>query len=439
MPRVNLSRIVVAALAVLGAAAAGAHDIPTDVTLQTFVKPDGRTLQFVVRVPMEALQDMRFPVEGPGYLDLEAARAGRVLTDAADLWVGENVELYEEGRQLPPLELRGVRVSLPSDRSFTTFDNAVAHIAASPLSASTRIVWQQAMLDMLFEAPIQSETASFSIRPRHARLGMRVVTVLRYLPPGRAERAFQYRGEPGLVRLDPRWHQAALRFVEEGFFHILDGLDHLLFLACLVIPLRKLRELVVVVTSFTVAHSITLIASAYGFVPDSLWFPPLVELLIAVSIVYMALENIVGARVQRRWWITFAFGLVHGFGFSFVLRETLQFAGSHLLTSLVSFNIGVELGQIFVLILLVPALDWLLRKVVPERLGTILLSAIVAHTSWHWMAERATALGEYNLVPGLVPEMAALLPWLAPIALLTGLAVRGLRNLRHPAAAESPP
>ena len=393
MPRVNLSRIVVAALAVLGAAAAGAHDIPTDVTLQTFVKPDGRTLQFVVRVPMEALQDMRFPVEGPGYLDLEAARAGRVLTDAADLWVGENVELYEEGRQLPPLELRGVRVSLPSDRSFTTFDNAVAHIAASPLAASTRIVWQQAMLDMLFEAPIQSETASFSIRPRHARLGMRVVTVLRYLPPGRAERAFQYRGEPGLVRLDPRWHQAALRFVEEGFFHILDGLDHLLFLACLVIPLRKLRELVVVVTSFTVAHSITLIASAYGFVPDSLWFPPLVELLIAVSIVYMALENIVGARVERRWWITFAFGLVHGFGFSFVLRETLQFAGSHLLTSLVSFNIGVELGQLMIVVPLVAGI-----VLAGERLALVppLLARVPAYVigslAAYWCIERAALM-----------------------------------------------
>ena len=80
----------------------------------------------------------------------------------------------------------------------------------------------------------------------------------------------------GLVRLDPRWHQAALQFVRLGFSHILDGIDHLLFLFCLVIPFRRLRSLVAIVTSFTVAHSITLIASAYNLAPDALWFPPLI-------------------------------------------------------------------------------------------------------------------------------------------------------------------
>ena len=185
--------------------------------------------------------------------------------------------------------------------------------------------------------------------------------------PGGAVRAFEYSGDPGLVRLDPRWHQAALRFVALGFEHILDGIDHLLFLTCLVIPFRRVGPLVAIVTSFTVAHSVTLIASAFGLAPGALWFPPLVETLIAMSIVYMAFENIVGVKLRRRWLITFAFGLVHGFGFSFALRETLQFAGSHLLTSLVSFNIGVELGQLLVLVLLVPALSLVFRFVVAER------------------------------------------------------------------------
>src|SRR6185503_13712210 len=150
-----------------------------------------------------------------------------------------------------------------------------------------------------------------------------------FLPPGGPVRAFELDGDPGLVRLDPRWHQAALRFVALGFRHILGGTDHLLFLLCLVIPFRRLRALVLVVTSFTLAHSITLIASAYDLAPGVLWFPPLIETLIAMSIVYMALENIVSPRLTRRWLITFAFGLVHGFGFSFALRESLQFAGSH--------------------------------------------------------------------------------------------------------------
>jgi hypothetical protein len=95
------------------------------------------------------------------------------------------------------------------------------------------------------------------------------------------------------------------------------------------------------------------------------------------------------------WTIAFAFGLVHGFGFSFALRESLQFAGSHLLTSLLSFNLGVELGQLAVLAIMVPALHVLFRVVVGERIGTIILSALIAHTAWHWTGERWTRLRQF--------------------------------------------
>ena len=122
---------------------------------------------------------------------------------------------------------------------------------------------------------------------------MRTVTALRFLQPDGSVSAFELIGDPGLVRIDPAWYQAAWRFVALGFEHILSGTDHLLFLFCLVIPFRQFRQLVIIVTSFTLAHSVTLIASAFGFAPDGLWFPPLIETLIAVSIVYMALENIV--------------------------------------------------------------------------------------------------------------------------------------------------
>jgi uncharacterized membrane-anchored protein YitT (DUF2179 family) len=172
-------------------------------------------------------------------------------------------------------------------------------------------------------------------------------------------------------------------------------MDHLLFVLCLVIPVRRLSPLVAIVTSFTVAHSITLLASAAGLAPDALWFPPLIETLIALSIVYMAFENIVGARVERRWIMAFGFGLVHGFGFSFALRESMQFAGSHLLTALLAFNVGVELGQLLVVVVAVPLLAWLFRHM-NERMGTILLSALVAHTAWHWMVERGRSLRGYD-------------------------------------------
>ena len=274
------------------------------------------------------------------------------------------------------------------------------------LPGRPQLPWEQALLDVLFEYQIENDTARYSIDPKFARLGIRTTTVVRFNAPGKPERAFQFSGDPGLVNLDPSFFQAVFRFVELGFFHILDGLDHLLFLLCLVIPIRAFRRLVPVVTSFTVAHSITLIASASGLAPNSLWFPPLVEMLIALSIVYMALENIVGANIGRRWLIAFAFGLVHGFGFSFVLRETLQFAGSHLITSLLAFNVGVEIGQLFVLALVVPVLAWGFRRAVAERMGTILLSALVAHSAWHWMSERWAQLREYTFYwPALDMEL----------------------------------
>src|SRR5579863_7960323 len=340
-----------------------------------FVRPSGDKLSLLVRVPLQAMRDIDFPSRDAGYLDL--ARTTELLPGAATLWISDFVELYENDTRLKDPTVAATLVSLPSDKSFSTYEEALAHVTGPSLQSDTQVFWNQTMFDVLFEYPIQSDRSRFSIHPGLARLGLRVVTVLRFLPPGGAIRAFEYQDDPGLIPLDPRWSQAALRFVRLGFFHILDGTDHLLFLLCLVIPLRSFRALIPVVTAFTVAHSITLIASAYDLAPDALWFPPLIETLIAMSIVYMALENITGAgTVHRRWIITFCFGLVHGFGFSFALRQTLQFAGTHMLTSLLSFNVGVELGQLLVLVLLIPDLELLFRYVVAERMGTIILSAI---------------------------------------------------------------
>jgi hypothetical protein len=386
--------LLAAALALAAPAAASAHDIPADVTIQMFVKPDGDRLRLLVRVPLDAMRDVTVPTHADGDVDLPRLRP--MLPDAATVWISQNLELFENDQPLPAPSLLQTRISLPTDRSFGSYETALTNIGGPALPDQTRLTWNSALLDVRLEYPIRSATSDFSIRPALARLGVRTVTVLRFITPSGAIRAFEYPHDPGLVHLDPRWSQAALRFVKLGFAHILDGTDHLLFLFCLVIPCRRLRVLIPVVTAFTVAHSVTLIASAYDMAPGALWFPPLVETLIAVSIVYMALENIVSVRPARRWLLTFAFGLVHGFGFSFALRETMQFAGSHLLTSLLSFNVGVELGQLLVLAALVPILELLFRFVVPERTGAIILSALIAHTGWHWMTERADRLRQYH-------------------------------------------
>jgi hypothetical protein len=403
---------------------AAAHDIPNDVTVQAYFRPSGDKLDLLVRVPLKAIRDVEFPTRESGFLDLERIKS--YLPDAATLWISDFISLYEDGREIPKHpRVVATRISLESDKSFMSWEQAYANVTGPSLPPETNVIWNQTMFDVLFEYPIHSDHARFAIAPGGlGRLGMRVLTILRYVLPGGGVRAFQFETDPGLVRLDPAWYEAAFTFVHLGFLHILEGTDHLLFLFCLVIPFRRFRLLVPIVTAFTVAHSITLIASAYNLAPSSLWFPPLIETLIAASIVYMALENIVGSgTVHTRWMIAFGFGLVHGFGFSFALRETLQLAGSYMLTSLLSFNIGVELGQLLVLLLMIPLLELLFRRVVAERMGTIILSALVAHTGWHWMLERADKLSQFHFQwPELTADLlVSVLHWLMAIVFLAGV------------------
>lgn len=359
------------------------------------LKPSPSHLRLVVRVPLGAMRDIDFPESQGGYLDVE--KLAPQLPVAARLWIADFLTLYEGELRLPNPRVVATQLSLPSDRSFLSFDDAFDHITGPKLPNSANVRWEHLMFDVVLEYQIRSERSDFSIRPGLDRLGARVLTVLRFVTPGGHVRVFDFSGDPGRVHLDPGWYQSAARFIQLGFSHILEGIDHLLFLLCLVLPFRHFRPLLKIVTAFTVAHSISLISSACGVAPGSLWFPPLIEMLIAASILYMAIENIAGgSTVHRRWMLAFAFGLVHGFGFSFALRQNLQFAGSHLISSLLSFNAGVELGQILVLALLIPVLDLAFRFMVAERMGTIIISALVAHTAWHWIGERADRLRQFR-------------------------------------------
>jgi len=412
VPRVAALLVV---LVLLPATRLSAHDIPRDVTVQAFAKPEGQSFKLLVRVPLKAIMDIEFPRKERDFVDLE--RVDQALRDASMIWLARKIELLEEDTALPEPKILSTRIALESDRSFASYEEALAHVTGPALGNDVSIFWEQGLLDVLFEYPIRSDQSHFAIHMAFDRLGIRVVTALRFMPPG-VVRAYELEGDAGLVPLDPRWSQAVLRFVNLGFFHILDGTDHLLFLFCLVIPFRRIWTLVPIVTAFTVAHSITLIAAAYNYAPGALWFPPLIETLIATSIVYMALENIAVDAPRRRWLITFLFGLVHGFGFSFGLQHTLQFAGSHLLTSLLSFNIGVELGQLLVLVLMVPALGVLFRYVVAERMGTIILSAIVAHTAWHWMTDRYAVLQQFPWPQVTAADAASAIRWVMVLIVL---------------------
>lgn len=147
-------------------------------------------------------------------------------------------------------------------------------------------------------------------------------------------------------------------FLLLGVEHILLGFDHLAFLFALLIAGGTLREAAKIITSFTVAHSITLALATLEVVNIP---AGVVEPLIATSIIYVGLENILRREIRRRWLLTFAFGLVHGFGFASALRELGVGAGVKAVAPLLSFNLGVEIGQIAVAALVLP-LIWKLRR-----------------------------------------------------------------------------
>jgi len=378
-----------------------AHDIPGRVSLLIYVKPQADQVLVLTRVPLEALTEVQFPIRGPGYLD--TSRIDAPMADATQIYFTQSVRLFADGDALPAGKILKTRIAAVGDKSFVDFNTALESLE-KPLTASDDIYWKQATLDVLASYPIVSATSRIALETNLSRMAIQTHTVLHYLPPNNTERIYSYLGNPGRIELEPGWWHATYTFIELGFTHILEGIDHLLFLFCLVITTRSVRELVPSITAFTVAHSITLISSALQVIPTAAWFGPLIEALIALSVFYMACENALGVRTPKRWILVFVFGLIHGFGFSFILADRMQFAGEHLVSALLAFNVGVELGQLVVLIVAVPLVSWLLNVIAKiktagvagARAGTILLSVLVAHTAWHWLIDRGAQLMQYS-------------------------------------------
>ncbi len=186
------------------------------------------------------------------------------------------------------------------------------------------------------------------------------------------------------------WWAGAARFLRLGLEHIFTGYDHIAFLLGLLLLGGTLGNLARVVTSFTAAHSVTLALASLGIVslPSRL-----VEPLIAASIVWVAVENLLQLRrpsprgEARRWRLGFAFGLVHGFGFAAALSE-LQLSRADLATALLSFNVGVEAGQAAIVALAFPLLGLLCRWPAFARVGLRVGSLAIGAAGVVWLAER---------------------------------------------------
>jgi hydrogenase/urease accessory protein HupE len=181
------------------------------------------------------------------------------------------------------------------------------------------------------------------------------------------------------------------RYLVTGIEHIFLGYDHIAFLIAVVLWARRLVPVIKIVTAFTIAHSITLSLATLNVVviPSSI-----VEPAIAASIVYVAMENFFSRNIDGRWRVTFAFGLIHGFGFAGALRE-IGLPTNAVATALAAFNIGVEIGQVVIVAIVVPALIALDRlmavdRAKPVRAATLVyaLSALISVLGSYWFVTR---------------------------------------------------
>jgi hypothetical protein len=422
--------ILAGAILALSVCRAMAHEVPSELTVDAFLKPEHHTLNLLIRVPLSGLMGIDMPKEGVGYLALD--RIDPSLRQAARL-MAEQLFIYENGTRLSSPRIVSTRVSLPFDTSFGSYDTALAHLTGPGLPVDTQIYWLQGSVDALIEYPIASDRSDFSFQTRLTRLAPQVTTALRFLPADGSTRAFAFVGDPGTIWLDPYWYRTAQVFFKEGFAHLLGLRDQWLFAFCMLIPFARLRSLPIVLASFGVGQFVTSLVIAFGPDATGVWLMPLVSTVAAAFLMGFSIENIAARKLDRPW-TTLLFGVISGVGFSVAMREVAQFAGHHRLTSIITFDMGLQAGE-FVLIALVSLpLLILARIMVNERLRTIVASACLADLAWHALLARGSELDTVQW-PIFTPEvLVTATSWLIVFVVATGVLwfVAGLLKSHRP-------
>jgi len=357
----------------LGQAASSlAHEIRPAVATLT-LEPDGR-YEIAIVVNMEAViagvsPQHRDTDESPNARDYNRLRA--LAPDALRKMIEAEAARYLDGIELQ-FDGAPVRLNLSG-----TEVPPVGDIALS----------RQTMMRLTGTVPAAVKTLTFSYASRYGSCVVRVREGERldavWLRNG--ERSAPYVLGKGF---DQRTLAAVLReFTVLGFTHILPlGLDHILFVLGLFLLSTRMAPLLIQVTAFTIAHSVTLALSVYGIVSLS---PTIVEPLIAASIVYVAVENMLTSQLKPwRALVVFGFGLLHGLGFAGVLQE-VGLPHGQFVPALISFNVGVELGQLAVIMLAYLAVGiWGRNKTWYRPRVVIPTSAAVAAVGLFWTVQR---------------------------------------------------
>ncbi|MEP1441827.1 MAG: HupE/UreJ family protein [Hyphomicrobiales bacterium] len=299
------------------------------------------------------------------YLDVKALRdnptgLGKLVTQGHAIIINgvpltptfKRLRAYPALQQVPFATLKEAETAIKGDVYKQGFiptyvgDTVIDAEVFYPTSGAINRYEIQSTLDPML--PLQEETANLILD--HA---------------GSDTLTFRLRGllaEP--VEVSRSALKAFITFVVEGVRHIMAGADHILFVFCLVLGAISLPQLLWRITGFTIGHSLTLSAGFFGYTPQGAWFVPFVEITIALSIIYIA-ARVILKKVQDGMVMTTAIGLLHGLGFSFVLSEILKIDAPNLWQSLLAFNVGVEIGQVAIVVV-----SWLFLFILALKLPT---------------------------------------------------------------------
>ena len=423
-PRSRWRRFAGAAVCVvllLGVVApAGAHFL-LNLNVRIFhIEHQGDGLVLHMRTPMPYLvadklgeaEDDALPDPAPFTTNAREDRQVVHFVDPAQL-AADPLGLGRIAEDAMVIEIAGARLrgtaeavslhAVGAEPGFATLDEAQAALATPtlPETGSNRLYVGDAVVDVLVRystgGVVPAYAISSQLDPNLPGQDQTANLILDY-GPGQPQ-VFRSRGlltDPVEITRSPL--AAIWTFIYEGMRHILEGLDHVLFVVCLVLGATTLHRLLWRVTGFTIGHSVTLALGFFGYTPKGAWFVPAVETGIALSIIYAAVIAMRQRATEQgpEIWVflvTITIGLLHGLGFSFVLQEILKVNSPNIWQSLLAFNIGVELGQVVIVLLIWPAL-----KLIDLQSGTAAIrirwvaALSCAGMAAYWTAVRVTEL-----------------------------------------------
>jgi hypothetical protein len=334
------------------------------------------------------------------YVDLDQLRKD---ANGLGAFATQGFRLLFDGKRLDASVERVLVHRVGTQPEFATLDEAKAAFAAGqmyPEDAKPLYVGDT-VVDIILRydagSPVYDYAVSSTLDPGLPGQENTANLILDYAPGG--TKVFRARGllaEP--VAISRSALSAVFTFIKEGFRHILEGLDHVLFVLCLVLGAARLNSLVWRVTGFTIGHSVTLSAGFFGLVPSGAWFIPMVETGIALSIIYAAVIAVLPRSEQNRgernmFFVTCAIGLLHGLGFSFVLHKILQITSPDIWQSLLAFNVGIEIGQLTIIVLAWPAFRFI-QKVSEYvwRIGRIGIATVCIAVAAMWTGQRVLSV-----------------------------------------------